>query len=85
MKFETQELNEHWVVVCLDDNSVWEQYDNQEEAQAATEYYQDESDCKDYIRDELEHIVEQGPYRFERFSQNEMRDLIEQVADDGGY
>ena len=85
MEFETQKLNEHWVVVCLDDRAVWEQYDNQEEAQAATEYYQDESDCKDAIRDELETVVEQMPYRFARFSQNEIRELIEQVADGAGY
>lgn len=74
-----------WAVVCLDEDTVWERYATQEEAENSAAYYQNESDAMDYIRDELEQIVMQGPHRFMDFSQSDFRDLVRRVADDGGY
>ena len=90
MKFDAQKTIDQqgvevWEVVCLDDNFVWERHATEEEAGESAERYQDESDCKDAIRDELETVVEQMPYRFERFSRDEIRVLIEEVADAAGY
>ena len=96
MKFEVHPadpeiFNERkWVVFEKFDEGdteprFWARFFTEQEAQDAANEAQVEADCVDYIREELQQIVMQGPHHFEQYNQNEMRDLIRQVADEGGY
>ena len=96
MKYEVQPadpeiFNERkWVVFEKHDQDdteprFWARFHTEQEAQNAASATQIESDCMDYIREELEQIVMQGPHRFMDYDQNGIRDLIRQVADEGGY
>tara|TARA_R110000787_G_scaffold96820_1_gene200358 strand:+ start:268 stop:552 length:285 start_codon:yes stop_codon:yes gene_type:complete len=76
-----------WAVEKFDQDDPMPQFlarfFTEEEAQEFADSMKVESDCKDYIREELEAVVMQA-HQF-NLSQNEMSDLIRQVADDGGY
>ena len=96
MKFEVHPadpeiFNERkWVVFEKYDEGdteprFWARFVTEQEAQDAASEAQVESDCMDYIREELEQVVMQGSHRFERYNQSDMRYLIRQVADDGGF
>ena len=97
MKFEVHPadpeiFNERkWVVFEKFDEGdteprFWARFVTEQEAQDAANEAQAESDCMDYIRGELEQIAMlAGNDIFGHLGQNEMRDLIRQVADDGGF
>ena len=39
----------------------------------------------EYVREEFEEIIIQGAYKFMDYSQDDIRVIIRQVADEGGY
>jgi len=73
-----------WMVLDEDD-FAWAGYDTQEAAQEAADKFQADAEARDYILAELGEIVQQAPYKFPHLSQQDVRDLIQEVADEGGY
>ena len=55
----------------------------EEEAQDFANGMQRDYDCKEYIREELTQIIIQTPHKFMDYSQDDIRDFIEQIS--GGY
>jgi hypothetical protein len=81
-----QERVGNWVVVDEDD-FVWGGYATQEDAQEAADKFKADEDARDYIRYVLfsQLVAPAGNDVLAGLSQNDVRDLIQEVADEGGY
>ena len=79
-----------WKVVD-ESGSTWERCHSYDEAIETAQRLHQESEVREWVLEELEQIVIQGSHQFEVLggpsasAQNEMRDLIRQVVDEGGY
>ena len=75
-----------WEVVD-EDGHVWERHYTQEEAQVAADKYQANEDAKEYVRCVLfnQLVAPAGNDVLAGLSQNDVRELIREVADEGGY
>ena len=76
-------MERKWEVT--EDGRFCTRFHTEEEAREFADSMQVESECTDYIREEFAQIIMQVPHMFEQYSQNDIRDLIRQVADEGGY
>ena len=77
---------ETWAVVDEDD-FVWERHSTKAEAQEAADKFKADEDARDYIRYVLfsQLVAPAGNDVLAGLSQNDVRDLIQEVADEGGY
>jgi uncharacterized membrane protein len=75
-----------WAVLHQD-GSIWERHATQEEAQEAADKYQKEEDAREYVRYVLfsQLVAPAGNDVLAGLSQNDVRELIREVADEGGY
>jgi len=77
---------ETWAVVDEDD-FVWERHSIKAEAQEAADKFQAKEDAKEYIRYVLfsQLVAPAGNDVLGGLSENDVRELIREVADEGGY
>ena len=76
----------NWMVLDKDD-FAWGGYDTQEEAQEAADQFQAEDNAREYIGNVLfnQLIAPAGNGSLALLSQEDVRELIRQVVDEGGY
>ena len=86
VKFNVNVGDGVWEVVDEDD-FVWERHHTQEDAQEDADKFQANEDAKEYVRCVLfnQLVAPAGNDVLAGLSQNDVRELIREVVDEGGY